>query len=110
MSEHVASPKSYFAVFFTLIALTLLTTGVAFIDLGSLNTVVAMVIAIFKASLVILFFMHLRYSSQMNKLVLVGTFFWLALLIGVTMSDVISRGWIPAAPHGLQTTFRTSRS
>jgi len=93
--EHVTSKGIYYAIFATLIVLTLVTIGVARIDLGPLNTIVALTIAVTKAVLVVLFFMHLRYSTRLTKLVVVAGFVWLAILIGLTMSDVLTRGWIP---------------
>jgi len=94
MSEHVTSKKTYFAIFGALLALTYLTVAVARIDLGPFNTIVALSIAVSKAVLVVLFFMHVRYSTRLTKLVVVGGFVWLALLIGFTMADVATRGWI----------------
>jgi cytochrome c oxidase subunit 4 len=96
MSQHVVPKRVYFLVFASLIALTLLTTGVAFIDLGRINTVVALAIAVCKMLLVILFFMHVRYSSGLTKIVLVAAFFWLAILIALSLSDYLTRGWTPA--------------
>jgi cytochrome c oxidase subunit IV len=93
MSEHVLPKKLYFAVFGALIGLTAITTGVAFIDLGPFNTVVALVIAVFKATLVVLFFMHLKYQTGMTRVVIVAALLWLAVLIGITMSDVFTRHW-----------------
>src|SRR6266498_328352 len=92
---HVESVKLYAGIFAALIALTLLTTGVAFIDLGRLNTIVALAIAVTKALLVALFFMHIRHSTRLMKIVVGGGVFWLALLIGLTMGDFITRGWLP---------------
>jgi len=96
MSVPVVPQKTYFLVFLGLIALTALTTGVAFIDLGPFNTVVALVIAFCKMSLVLLFFMGLKYSSGLMRTVLVAGFFWLALLIGLSWSDYRTRVWTPA--------------
>jgi cytochrome c oxidase subunit 4 len=79
--------------------LTAVTVAVAYYDLGPLNTIVALSIAVTKATLVILYFMHVRYSTRLTKLVVVGGFVWLALLIGLTMADVVSRGWIPIPPN-----------
>ena len=95
MSQQIEPTKTYVTVFVTLIGLTLLTTGVAFIDLGPYNTVVALAIAFCKMSLVILFFMHLRHSGGLVRIALVAGFFWLALLIGLTMSDYQTRTWTP---------------
>jgi len=96
MSQQVVPQKTYLMVFFGLIGLTVLTTGVAYIDLGPFNTVAALVIAFSKMLLVVLFFMHLRHSSGLVRVVLVAGFFWLALLIGLTMSDYRTRSWTPA--------------
>ncbi|HEY6331927.1 MAG TPA: cytochrome C oxidase subunit IV family protein [Blastocatellia bacterium] len=96
MSQHIVPPKTYVMVFLGLIGLTILTTGVAYIDLGPLNTVAALAIAFSKMLLVILFFMHLRYSGGLVRVVLLAGFFWLALLIGLTMSDYRTRSWTPA--------------
>jgi len=91
----VVPKQTYFAVFGSLLALTLLTTGAAFIDMGKWNTVVALVIAATKASLVILFFMHLRWSSSLMRVVMPAVLLWLALLICLTLMDFTSRGWLP---------------
>src|SRR5260370_34329255 len=94
MSEHVTPRRTYFAIFAALLALTFLTVAVSRIDLGRLNTIVAMTIAVSKAVLVVLFFMHLRYSTRLTKLVVVGGFMWLAVVIGLTMADDVTRLWI----------------
>jgi cytochrome c oxidase subunit 4 len=75
--------------------LTLATTAIGMIDLGRLNVVVALVIATIKALLVVLFFMHIYWSSKLNKLVVVSGVAWLALLLWLTLTDVFSRGWLP---------------
>jgi cytochrome c oxidase subunit IV len=91
-TEHVLSVKLYAAIFGALIFLTLSTAGVAFIDLGgNLNTVVALVIAVGKALLVILYFMHARYSSRLTWVFAAAGFFWLMILIGGTIDDVLTR-------------------
>jgi cytochrome c oxidase subunit 4 len=96
MSGHVIPKRTYLAVFAGLIILTITTTLVATIDLGPLNTVVALVIAMCKASLVALFFMHLRWSSRLMHIVAAATLLWLALLIGLTLSDYRTRHWTPS--------------
>ena len=93
-SDHVDSLKLYFAVFATLMVLTALTVWVAFIDLGAMNTVVALGVAVTKATLVILFFMHVKYSSRLTWLVVASGFFFLAIMLALTMADVVSRGWL----------------
>ena len=98
MSEHVTSKKVYYAVFAALLILTYATVAVSKVDWGRFNTIVALTIAVTKAVMVVLFFMHVRYSTRLTKLV-VGGFVWLALLIGLTMADVATRGWIPIPPN-----------
>jgi cytochrome c oxidase subunit 4 len=95
MPDHVVPKKLYILVFAALIVLTGLTTGVAFINLGKWNTVAALVIAVCKASLVVLFFMHLRWSSNLLRIVVASSLVWLAILIGLTLSDVFTRDWTP---------------
>ena len=94
MSEHVTSPTVYIAIFLALMVLTAVTVWVAFQDLGPLNDIVALTIAVSKASLVILYFMHVRYSTPLTKLVVVSGFLWLIFLIAITLSDYLTRGWI----------------
>ncbi len=90
-----SSPKLYIGVFAALLVLTYVTVAVSRIDLGRFNTIVALTIAVTKALLVVLFFMHVKDSTRLTKLVVVGGFLWLGLLIGLTMSDIFTRGWIP---------------
>lgn len=91
MAEHVTSRKTYFAVFGALMVLTALTVFVAELDLGWANNVVALGIAFTKAILVLLFFMHVRHSTRMTVLTAAAGFFWLALLLGITMMDYWTR-------------------
>ena len=93
MAQHIVTPKTYLQVFAALMILTGATVWVAFIDLGALNTVIAMAIAVAKAILVILIFMHVRYSSPLTRIVVCGGVFWLVLLIALTLSDYLTRGW-----------------
>ena len=99
MTEHVVSKKIYFLVFSALIVLTLTTVRVATMDLGPINTITALVIAACKATLVILFFMHVRYGKKLIWLVVASGVMWLALLIGLTLADFVSRPWLPS-PRG----------
>jgi cytochrome c oxidase subunit 4 len=99
MAEHVTSRKIYFAIFAALLILTYATIVVSRLDLGRFNTIVALTIAVTKAVLVVLFFMHVRYSTRLTKLVVVGGFMWLALMIGLTLTDVLTRSWIPLPPN-----------
>jgi cytochrome c oxidase subunit IV len=100
MSSHIVSPKVYFAIFASLILLTATTVAVAFVDLGSMNVAVALAIAVSKATLVVLFFMHLRYSERFTWVMVGAGLAWLAILIGLTLSDVLTRAWIPGALGG----------
>jgi cytochrome c oxidase subunit 4 len=94
--HHIVPLRVYFVIFGALMALTALTVWVAFHDFGTFNVVIALGIAIVKASLVILFFMHVWYSSSLVKIAAAAGFFWLLILLGYTLMDVIARGWIPA--------------
>lgn len=93
--HHITPRRTYFIIFFALMILTAITVWVAFIDLGSLNTPIAMAIAMIKASLVLLYFMHLRYSTRVTWVVLAAAFLWLGVLFVLTFSDYLSRGWDP---------------
>jgi cytochrome c oxidase subunit 4 len=94
MSGHVAPKSMYYAVFAALIFGTALTVAVAFINLGAMNNVLMLGIAMAKALLVILFFMHVRWSTRLTWVVVASGFFWLLILFGLTMSDYLSRGWV----------------
>jgi cytochrome c oxidase subunit 4 len=95
MHEHIDSVKTYAFVFVTLLALTLLTTMVAEVDLGPLNVAVALLIAVVKMLLVALFFMHLRHSPMLTKVVVCGGLLWFFILLVLTMADFVSRKWLP---------------
>ena len=94
-SPRIVPVKTYVAVFVTLLFLAALTTAAAFVNLGSFNTAIALTIAGLKMVLVALVFMHLLYSPGLVRAVLLAGFFWLALLIGLTLTDYHSRSWIP---------------
>jgi len=94
MSEHVDSVKIYALVFGALIVATVLTTAVAFVDLGPFSVVVALAIAVCKMLLVALFFMHVRHSTRLTKLVVVGGLLWLGILLAFTLADFGTRNWI----------------
>jgi len=105
MSEHVVSPRTYLAVFASLMVLTVVTVAASRFDFGAGNTVVAVAIAILKASLVVLFFMHVKYGSRLVQLLVAAAFLWLALLISGTFTDYVSRGRVnagaePRSPTG----------
>ena len=91
-SEHIASGGLYWFIFITLIIATGLTAWIATVDLGPFNTVVALVIATCKATLVVLFFMNVKYTSEkMTKALLVSAIFWLMLLLFLSLSDYSTR-------------------
>lgn len=93
---HVVPVRTYVGVFLMLMLLTAVTVAAAFVDLGPLNNVVMLGIALFKASLVALIFMHVKYSTRMIPVVAVGSLFFLVILFAITMSDYLSRGWLGA--------------
>jgi cytochrome c oxidase subunit IV len=84
----------YYAVFLALIVGTGLTVAAAFVDMGPMNNVVMLTIACVKASLVILFFMHVRWSTRLTWVVVASGFFWLLIMFTLTMTDYFSRGWV----------------
>ncbi len=99
-SPHVVSINLYATIFGTLLLLTLATAGAAFIDLGGeLNSIVALTIALIKALLVLLFFMHLRYSSRLTWVFAGAGLFWLLILVTLTISDVLTREAISPLIH-----------
>jgi cytochrome c oxidase subunit IV len=93
MPQHIVSRQLYYRVFAILLGLTLLTVGISFLDLGPLNPIIALTIAVVKALLVLLFFMHLRYSSSLSWILLGAGIFWLVLLITGVLQDYLTRGW-----------------
>ena len=93
MAGHVSPKSTYYTIFGALMVLTAITVTVAFVNLGRMNFPIAISIAILKATLVVLFFMHAKYSSRLTKLVIGGAFFFLMTLFGLTLSDYLSRGW-----------------
>jgi cytochrome c oxidase subunit IV len=95
MAHGIVPRRVYYKIFATLLALTLLTVGAAFLDLGRLNTIIALTIAVGKATLVLLFFMHVRYSSHVIWVAVGAGAFWVGMLLVLTMSDYLTRGWLP---------------
>lgn len=94
-SEPLVSRKTYLLVFASLLALLAITLVAASLDLGALNPVIALTIALAKALLIALYFMHLRYSNPLIWVVAMGGVFWLGILLVLTMSDYLTRGWLP---------------
>ena len=102
MSDHsqehpIDSVKTYALILGALLCLTVLTTAVAYLPLGAFSTIVALGIACTKMMLVALFFMHIRHSTKLTKLVVVGGLLWLAILLLLTMTDFLSRGILGVA-------------
>lgn len=91
MSEHVVSPKIYVVILLALLLGTYLTVSAALRDFGPWNIIIALGIATTKATLVVLYFMHARYSPKRTQLVIVSAIFWLAILLLMTMSDYATR-------------------
>jgi cytochrome c oxidase subunit IV len=91
---HIAPLRLYLTIFGALMVGTVITVWVAFFDLGPLNNVVMLGIACAKALLVVLYFMHVRWSTRLTWVVAGSGFFWLLILFSLTMADYMSRGWI----------------
>jgi cytochrome c oxidase subunit 4 len=100
MSGHISPKSTYYTIFGALMVLTAVTIAVAFVHLGALNFPVALAIAITKATLVILFFMHVKYSSKLVKMICAMAFFFLMIMFGLTMTDYLSRGWFANPTKG----------
>ncbi len=96
-AEHIVPVKNYIFVFLALMVLTVLTYSIAYVDLGGFNLIVALAIAITKASLVVLIFMHVKYSTTLTKAVVASGFFFFLIMIFFTMNDLMTRGWIGTA-------------
>jgi cytochrome c oxidase subunit 4 len=93
VTEHIVPKRVYYTIFAILMVCTALTVWVAFLDLGALNTVAALAIAVFKATLVVLFFMHVKYSTRLTWAVVIASVFWLGILLALTLGDYLTRGW-----------------
>jgi cytochrome c oxidase subunit IV len=92
-TDHVVSRTIYYAVFGTLMALTGVTVAIAYIDLGPINAVAAIAIACFKALIVVLYFMHVKFSTRLVKLTVIAGLYWMGILLTLTLSDYLTRGW-----------------
>jgi cytochrome c oxidase subunit IV len=102
VSEHIVPPKVYIGIFLSLMVLTAVTVAAAFVSLGPFNIVIALAIATLKATLVVLYFMHARYSPKRTQLVIISAVFWLAIMLALTMSDYASRHpEVSMAPHSV---------
>src|SRR5689334_7390905 len=95
MSEHIVSVRVYLTVFLILMVGTGLTVAAAFVEFpGKLNTVVALTIAVTKATFVVLYFMHVRYSSRLIWVIVASALFWMAIMFALTFSDYLTRSWM----------------
>ena len=95
MSEHIVPVKIYVTIFLVLLVGTALTVWAAFVNFpGPLNNIVAMTIATTKATFVVLYFMHVRYSTRLIWVILAAALFWMAILFAFTLSDYFTRDWI----------------
>jgi cytochrome c oxidase subunit 4 len=99
MSAHVVPVRTYLLVFASLMVLTAATVAASRFDFGEGNTIVALAIAVLKASLVVLFFMHVKYSGRLIQLMVAAAFLWLALLISGALSDYVTRGRVNHMPE-----------
>ena len=93
--SHIVPIRTYVVIALTLAAMTCLTVAVAWVDLGPANIFVALAIAAFKGSLVVLFFMHVKYSSKLVQLASVTGFLWLAIMLSFTFTDYWTESWQP---------------
>lgn len=93
--HHVVPVRVYIVIFLSLMVLTTLTVLASFKNFGPGNTVIAVSIAMIKASLVVLYFMHVRYNDNIVRIAVFAGFLWLGVLIVLTLSDYIARGWLP---------------
>ncbi|HEU5457879.1 MAG TPA: cytochrome C oxidase subunit IV family protein [Terracidiphilus sp.] len=91
--QHIVSPKLYVTIAGTLLVLTAATCSISYVELGVFNAVVALAIAVLKAMLVILFFMHVKYSTKLTKLTLISGLFLFLGLISMTLADYMTRAW-----------------
>ena len=94
MSTHVTPIRVYLLIFGALMVGTALTVWAAFLELGAFNDIVAMAIAATKATLVVLYFMHVRHSTRLTKITVLAGFLWLAILVALTLSDYFTRGFL----------------
>ena len=100
MSEHIIPWKTYLWIWLTLMALMAITAYLSTVDLGAWNTPVALIIAVIKAVLVVLFFMHVKYESQkMVWAVVAAAVFWFVIMVSLTMTDMLTRTWTGVPGH-----------
>jgi cytochrome c oxidase subunit 4 len=90
---HLVPLKIYYGVFAMLLVMTGLTVAVAYVDLGRLNTIAAIAIACFKALIVVLYFMHVKYSTRLITLTVIAGLYWVGIIFALTLGDYLTRGW-----------------
>ena len=101
--HHVVPLKIYCGIFAILLVLTGVTVAVAYVDLGRMNTVAALAIACFKALIVVLYFMHVKYSTRLIKLTVIAGLYWMGIIFALTLSDYLTRAW---GTYGQQITLQ----
>jgi|1185.fasta_scaffold1593069_2 cytochrome c oxidase subunit 4 len=94
MSEHILPVKTYVAVYVALLVLLAATVGAAYLDLGWFNFTLTMIIAVAKAAMIMLIFMHVRYSDRLTWVFSSAAFLWLGILIALTLNDYFTRDWL----------------
>jgi len=99
MNAHIVPVKTYLTVFAALMALLVATVAASFLNLGPFSIVVALTIAIVKALLIVLYFMHVRYSSRLTRVFVIAGVVWLIIMLSLTLNDYISRSWLPVPGH-----------
>ena len=101
--HHLGPVRIYYGIFAILLVLTGVTVAVAYLDLGRLNAVAAIAIACFKALIVVLYFMHVKYSTRLIKLTVIAGLYWLGIIFALTLGDYLTRAW---GTYGQQITLQ----
>jgi len=94
VTDHILPKRVYYTIFGILMLCTFLTVQIALFDLGRLNTIAALTIAVVKATLVVLFFMHVKYTTRLTWVVVLGSIFWLGIMFVLTIGDYLTRVWL----------------
>ncbi len=108
MMEPTVSRKTYLLTWVALLALTLATTLIGFVDLGPFSMIIAVALAAAKASLIVLFFMHALYEFKLVRVIIAGGIIWFLIFVGLTLNDYLSRGWLSSSKHS-QVTVTSAR-
>jgi cytochrome c oxidase subunit 4 len=107
--HHILPVRTYLVIFAILMVLLVLTVAVAFVNLGPFNIIVAMSIAVIKAVMVVLFFMHVKYSSRLTQVFVVASLLWVAIMFGLTLADYDTRAWSPNSRGWNEEVLRQTR-